>query len=165
MIEAQTRTLKAAADYGISLIVFRNTLAKGLGLNLTESLCMTILGVRAEVAPTLLANLVGLTTGAMTTMLDRLEAKGFVRRRPNPRDRRGILIAATEHYQEAALKLVSAVQRDHRALLETYTEEQLAFIADFLSRFTENLARNSPDVRELRPMPDLTDTQALTPKS
>jgi DNA-binding MarR family transcriptional regulator len=150
MTDSQLRALKAAADYGISLIVFRNTLAKGLGLNLTESLCMAILGVRSELSPTQLAGLVGLTTGAMTTMLDRLEAKGFVRRRPNPGDRRGILIAATEDYQTSALRLVAGVQRDHRALLETYGEEQLGVITDFLDRFTENLARNSPDVRELR---------------
>jgi DNA-binding MarR family transcriptional regulator len=150
MTDSQIRTLKASADYGVSLIVFRNTLAKGLGLNLTESLCMAILGLRSEVAPTQLASLVGLTTGAMTTMLDRLEARGFITRRPNPRDRRGILIIATEAYQAAAQKLVAGVQKDHHALLSSYGEDELEIIREFLEKFTENLARNSTDVRELR---------------
>lgn len=149
MNESQTRTLKAAAQYGISLIVFRNTLAKELGFSLTESLCMTILGLRGAATPTMLAGLIGLTTGAMTTMLDRLETKGFVRRKPNPRDRRGILIEATETYATGASRLVERVQRDHRTLLQGYTDAELAIIEDFLTRFTENLAENSSDVREL----------------
>lgn len=149
MNEAQIRTLKAAANYGVSLVIFRNTLAKELDLTLTESYCMTILGLRDAAAPTMLAGLIGLTTGAMTTMLDRLEARGLVRRKPNPRDRRGVLIEATGKYRTAAGKLVERVQTDHRALVQGYTDAQLATVEDFLTRFIENLAKNSSDVREL----------------
>lgn len=151
MNQAAQTTLLAARDLGVAMALFRNSLAKSLGLNLTESLCLTLLGVQDGLTPTKLARLTGLTTGACTTMLDRLEAKGYLRRLPNPRDRRGVLVELTDAYRVAGRGQVAGVQAAHRALIESFSDAQLAVVADFLNRFTRNLADHSPDVAAVFP--------------
>jgi DNA-binding MarR family transcriptional regulator len=139
----------AARDLGISTMLFRNSLAKALDVNLTESLCLALLGIRNELSPSSLARYIGLTSGATTTLLDRLEKRGFVARVANPQDRRGIRVALTSEYQRQAQALVVGVQKAHRDLISRYSPEQLGLVTDFLQRFTENLAQNSQDVRDL----------------
>lgn len=145
--QVELTALMAARDAGISTMLFRNALAKSLDLNLTESLCLTLLGIRAELSPSMLSRVIGLTTGSTTTMLDRLEKRGFIRRKANALDRRGILIELTAEYQTQAQKMVVGVQKAHRELLRRYSPEQLRIITDFLHRFTRNLMDNAEDVR------------------
>ncbi len=147
--EGERLALKAVREVGLGTILFRNSLAKSLDLNLTESLCLTLLGIQESLSPSRLAKLVGLTTGATTTLLDRLERQGLVERRANPHDRRGVEIVLTSTYQEKAQKLVEGVQKAHRELLQSYSEEELALITGFLMKFTQNLKEHSSDVREL----------------
>ncbi|HTH14317.1 MAG TPA: MarR family transcriptional regulator [Spirochaetia bacterium] len=147
--QAEMQALMAARDLGIGTMLFRNSLAKALEVNLTESLCLTLLGIRNELSPTVLARYMGLSTGATTTLLDRLENRGLVTRVANPKDRRGIHIALTPEYQRRAQGLVVGVQKAHRDLISRYSEAQLAVITDFLQRFTGNLAQNSDDVLDL----------------
>ena len=58
------------------------------GLNRTDMRALDIVGRAGPLAPTALARLLGFTTGGVTTVLDRLERAGYVRRRPDPADRR-----------------------------------------------------------------------------
>jgi DNA-binding MarR family transcriptional regulator len=89
--------------------------------------------------PTELARYTGLTSGAATTMLDRLERGGFITRRPNPSDRRGVLVEITSKWGETAGPLVAGVQQAHAELIARYTAAELETIADFLNRFTDNV--------------------------
>ncbi|QNE48537.1 MarR family transcriptional regulator [Glaciihabitans sp. INWT7] len=59
------------------------------------------LGEIGEVTPKALAQELGLTTGAMTAMVDRLEASRLVLRRPNPDDRRSLYVRLSPTGQEA----------------------------------------------------------------
>jgi DNA-binding MarR family transcriptional regulator len=144
--DLQLTVLLAARECGIGTILFRNALAKKLGLNLTESLCLTILGIKSVSAPTELARYIGLTTGSITTLLDRLEKRSFVRRKPNPDDRRGVFIEIDETYARTAQELVAGIQKAHRELIASYTEEELEIIADFLHRFAENLREHAEEI-------------------
>jgi DNA-binding MarR family transcriptional regulator len=141
--------MMAARDVGIAMILFRNSLAKQQNLNLTESLCMTLLGVKGQLAPKELARLSGLSSGAMTTLLDRLEKRAYVRRSQNGQDRRGVIIEATDQYRAEAQQSVVNVQKAHRELIQRYKPEELAVIKDFLQGFCQNLARDSDDVAYL----------------
>lgn len=137
--ELQSQVLMAARDNGISSILFRNALSKAQGLTLTESLCLTLLGIKQVSTPKELARYTGLTSGATTTMLDRLEAKGFIKRKPNPNDRRGVLIELVEGKSKQSAKLVAGIQKAHRDLIAIYSDDELAVITDFLLRFTQNI--------------------------
>jgi DNA-binding MarR family transcriptional regulator len=62
-----------------------------------------------------------ITSGAMTTRLDRLESLDCIQRRPDPSDRRGVLISLTETGQVIAAEAFAAVMRSEEALLASLT--------------------------------------------
>ena len=104
------------------------------GLNRTDMRALEIVSRAGPLTPTGLARLLGFTTGGVTTVLDRLERAGYVRRRADAADRRRLVVevtaATTARDQEAFGDLI----RQTGELLATYTEDQLAVIDDFLTR-------------------------------
>ncbi len=144
--DLEAEVLEAAGDSGIGTILFRNALAKKLGLSLTESLCLTILGIRLASTPTELARYTGLTTGATTTMLDRLEKRSLIRRKPNPEDRRGVIIEIDPNFSSTARSLVAGIREAQRKLAARYSKEELKTIADFLRGFTGNLREHTAKI-------------------
>src|SRR5215470_2847981 len=66
------------------------------GLNRTDMRALDISGRAGPLAPTELARLLGFTTGGVTTVLDRLERAGYIRRQPDPADRRRQVVQITE---------------------------------------------------------------------
>ncbi len=130
----------AAREQGISSVLFRNATGRKLGLNVTDSECLSILSIRGGVStPTELGRYTGLTTGSTTAMLDRLEKAQFIKRVPNPDDRRGVLVKIDKKYAEKAGPLVSGVQKAHSNLVASYSAKELETIIDFLTRFTQNV--------------------------
>ena len=90
--DLKKRALMAVRDYGVNLTLFRNAMSEWAGLNVTDMECLRLLFHKGIATPSELARHTGLTSGATTAMLDRLEKAGLIERRPNPDDRRGTLI-------------------------------------------------------------------------
>lgn len=147
------KALGAARNVGIATILFRSVLAQRTHLSLTESLCLTVLGLRGSATPTELARLVGLSTGSMTTLLDRLEERGIIRRRPRPGDRRGLLVEVAEGHQKDSFNLVSGIQEAQKRLASEYSPEQLELIASFLNRYADNLRDQAQNLLPEFPWP------------
>lgn len=78
---------------------------RAMGINSTDGRCLDIIDRRGLISAGQLASEAGLTTGAVTAVLDRLEAKELVRRVPDPSDRRRILVEVTDKQREAAGRL------------------------------------------------------------
>jgi DNA-binding MarR family transcriptional regulator len=77
----------------------------------------------------------GLTTGAITGVIDRLEQAGFVRRERDPNDRRRIIIQPLIEKAEREIgPLFQSLGQAMDALAAQYTEQELAVIGDFLKR-------------------------------
>lgn len=74
---------------------FRATLARELGISLAELNALSHVAEQVDLTPKKLSELMDLTTGAMTTMIDRLERAGLLARQPHPTDRRSLLLALT----------------------------------------------------------------------
>jgi DNA-binding MarR family transcriptional regulator len=144
--ELEKKVFFAARDQGVSSVLFRNAIARKLNLNATDSECLSFLAIKGTSTPTELAKFTGLTTGSATAMLDRLEKAHFVVRKPNPNDRRGVLIEIDPHYTKAAMPLVMGVQKAHKELLAGYSSEELIAIADFLTRFTKNVTEHTKKI-------------------
>ena len=138
----------AARDQGVSSVLFRNAISRKLGLSVTDSDCLSFLSIKGVATPTELARYTGLTTGSATAMLDRLEKAKFITRKPNPEDRRGVLVEINKQWREAAGPLVAGVQEAHGELIARYSSEELKTIADFLTRFTENVKRQTEKIEE-----------------
>ena len=140
--------MMAARDQGISSVLFRNAIGHTLGLSITEYEALSFITIKGTATPTEIARYTSLTTGSTTTMLDRLERMGFVSRKANPSDRRGVLVEVNASYQEKAQPLVAGIQQAHRELLATYSEEELKTIADFLTRFTGNVSAATKEIEK-----------------
>jgi DNA-binding MarR family transcriptional regulator len=146
--DLENHVFAAARDQGISSVLFRNATSRKLGLSATESECLSFLIIQGVVTPTQLANYTGLTTGSITALLDRLEKARYITRTPNPNDRRGTLIKVDSHYMEVAGQLVAGIQQAHRKLLTTYSKTELEIIADFLTRFTDNVNKQAKEIEQ-----------------
>jgi DNA-binding MarR family transcriptional regulator len=107
------------------------------GLNRTDMRALDIIGRAGPLAPTDLARLLGFTTGGVTTVLDRLERAGYIRRLADAADRRRLVVEATAATAARDREVFGNLIRQTGELLATYTDDQLAVIDDFLTRARE----------------------------
>src|SRR5215203_235919 len=124
------RSLDAVRDYGVHLTLFRNAVSEWAGLNATDIECLRHLFLKGIATPSELARHTGLTSGATTAMLDRLEKAGLIERRPNPDDRRGTLVAPTKSSTEKAASWFEGARKAQDELISSYSEEELEIISD-----------------------------------
>jgi DNA-binding MarR family transcriptional regulator len=111
---------------------FDQAVADAIGLNRTDMRCLDVIDREGPIPAGRLADATGLTTGAITTVLDRLERAGHARRVRDPDDRRRVLVELTPEAQRHA----SSFYAEHAALAEglyqRYTESQLELLLEFV---------------------------------
>ena len=116
-----------------------------LGINRSDARCLDIVERHGRITAGDLAAESGLTTGAVTALLDRLERGGAVRRVPDPGDRRRVLVELTPAAQRTSNELYGPMAEAAASLLSRYSRDELLLIRDFLRRgremSTEQLAR------------------------
>ncbi|PWB69020.1 MAG: MarR family transcriptional regulator [Anaerolineales bacterium] len=135
--ELKKRALMAVRDYGVNLTQFRNAMSEWAGLNATDMECLRLLFQKGIATPSELARHTGLTSGATTAMLDRLEKAGLIERRPNPNDRRGSLIAPEKSSAEKMAAWFESARKAQDELVSSYSEGELEIIADVFERFAK----------------------------
>jgi DNA-binding MarR family transcriptional regulator len=135
--DLKKRALMAVRDYGVNLTLFRNAMSEWAGLNVTDMECLRLLFQKGVATPSELSKFTGLTSGATTAMLDRLERAGLIERRPNPNDRRGSLIAPAESSGEKAASWFESARKAQDELISSYSESELEIIADVFERFAK----------------------------
>ena len=135
--ELKKRALMAVRDYGVNLTLFRNAMSEWAGLNVTDMECLRLLFQKGVATPSELSRFTGLTSGATTAMLDRLERAGLIERRPNPNDRRGTLIAPVPSSGEKAASWFESARIAQDQLISSYSESELEIIADAFERFAK----------------------------
>lgn len=117
---------------------FDNLAAERLGVNRTDLHCLNTIENSGGLTAGELAEEVGLTTGAVTGVVDRLERVGFARRVPDPDDRRRVKVEVTPKFYSRAGKIWGPLRADWEAALSgRYTAEQLERIIEFLRATTE----------------------------
>lgn len=108
---------------------FERSLASELGVNPTDLTAMQHLIVAGALSPTGLAERLGLSSGAITTVIDRLEGLGHVHRTPNPDDRRGTLVyPEPASIGRAMSRIVPMVTEVDRAINDFDIAEQSAIL-------------------------------------
>ena len=135
--DLKKRALMAVRDYGVNLTQFRNAMSEWAGLNTTDMECLRQLFIKGISTPSELARHTGLTSGAATAMLDRLEKAGLIERRPNPDDRRGTLIVPAQSSAEKAASWFTSARKVQDELISSYSESELEIIADVFERFAK----------------------------
>jgi DNA-binding MarR family transcriptional regulator len=119
---------------GAQSVLLSDTVANLVGANSTDLECLDLLGLAGPITAGKLAAHTGLTTGATTAVIDRLERAGFARRLRSTEDRRSVLVEA----QPERLRQIEALYEPLAAavarLNEEYGDRQLAVVVDYLSR-------------------------------
>lgn len=127
-----------------SALLLQEAVAARLGLSATESKCLDIIR-RAQsgevVTPTLLVERTGLTSGAITGVLDRLESARFVRREKSPSDRRQIVVRSLPDRDEELRSVYEPYQQAFRDLLAHYQPNELLVIGRFVRETIELIER------------------------
>jgi DNA-binding MarR family transcriptional regulator len=117
---------------------FDNRAAEALGVNLTDLHALNVIENRGGVTAGALAAEAGLTTGAITGVLDRLERAGYARRVPDPTDRRRVRIEATDHFYARADELWRPVAAEWQTeLARRFSADELDVITEFLDATNE----------------------------
>ena len=136
-IDLMIRTNMAARDYGIQMTLYRNIIFEKLAVNGTDMECLGFLLSKRISTPTELAKYTGLSSGATTAMLDRLEKAGLIERRPNPDDRRGTLVTPAKSAAEKAASWFESARNAQDELISSYSEKELEIISDVFERFVK----------------------------
>lgn len=140
-------------DLGTAALVFHQTVADRLGLNPTDHKCLDLLHRATDPTAGDLADWTGLTTGAVTGVIDRLERRGFVRREAHPTDRRKVMIRTIpERYNDVVALFVGLAEK-MGTLAAGYTETELAIITDHMARSAEIFRAETKNLREMADRP------------
>lgn len=133
--------------------------ADRFGLNRTDMRALDILSADGPLAPSALARRLGITTGGLTSVLDRLERAGYVQRRGDPDDRRRQVVeptaAAALRGREVFQDLIKMTTR----FLNGYTDDQLRVINDFLTRMGQLTTEYAEALTRRPPVPLSTPTR------
>lgn len=116
-----------------------DVVAASLGVNATDLRCLELIEAEPDLTPTRLAELAGITSGAVTGVLDRLEASGFVRRETDPNDRRRFIVRAAPERMAEVAEAYRPVLDHVEKLIAPAGASYLEDLAASLARETERL--------------------------
>lgn len=134
--DLEQQVILGAREYGISTVLFRHVVGSRLGVNVTDMECLALLFFKGFATPTQLAQHTGLSSGATTAMLDRLEKGGLIARKPNPQDRRGWLIRVAPQAIQTVGPMFASVRKAQGELLQRYSEDELTVLTRFFTEAT-----------------------------
>jgi len=142
-------TLEAALrETSAQTVLFSHAVADRAGINPTDLETLDILVRTGPMTAGRLAELTGLTTGAITGLVDRLESRGYARREPHPSDRRSIIVRPLIENAERDLAVsYAAMSKAMDELISRYSDEEIAVIADFITRAAAVTAEQIAKVR------------------
>jgi len=129
-------------------VLYSQAVAGRLGINSTDLECLDHI-LRGPVTAGMLAGLTGLTTGAITGVIDRLERIGLAQRESDPADRRKTVVRALPTVLERIAPLFEPMERAAMAVLSKYRDDELALILNFLTRARDAALTAMSELRAL----------------
>ena len=132
-------------EFSSAVVMFHEAIGQRLGLSAAERKCLDILDRLGPVSAGRIAEHTGLTTGAVTGLIDRLSRAGYLERMPNPADRRGVLITLRPDspHDKILPSVFGPLATDLAEVASHFDPDQLAAIGEWIARTTEVLHRNT----------------------
>lgn len=135
--QLNTAVIAAIRRMVMGAVLSNQRKAEVLGLHPTDLQILNILEMAGAATPKQLAEATRLTTGGITVALDRLELARYIKREANPTDRRSVLIHFLPKPGHPIFDLYKDDEGQVRKLLTSYTEDEVALIANFLAKLTD----------------------------
>lgn len=148
--DKQAEVLRELRQFtGLGASFFRAAAAR-IGMTVTDMQVLDILEGAGPSTAGQLADLTGLTTGAITGMLNRLEESGHVRRERDPNDGRRVIVQLVPKESEERAAVFSSLGQAWDTIVSQYDEAQIAFLLEFLR---QNNAVSRREIVRLREAP------------
>jgi DNA-binding MarR family transcriptional regulator len=128
---------------------FEDAAAEYFGVNRTAMRCMDVLERVGRLTAGEVATQTGLSTGAVTALLDRLERAGYVRRVRDPADRRRVWVELTETARKLAEEVYGPLA-EAMAEYNRYSDSDLRLITAYIERGSKFLLELAARVEEMR---------------
>ncbi|MFD3508479.1 MarR family winged helix-turn-helix transcriptional regulator [Nocardia sp. NPDC058666] len=130
-------------DYGASFTELGRRFAETLGVHSTDAFALMEIAAAeqagAPLSPALLSKRITLTSGAMTTLLNRLEQAGYIIRSREHTDRRVVTLRCSENAARQADEFFRPINAAQDAILADYTPAQLAQFQTLLGRLRSSM--------------------------
>ena len=120
-------------------VIFGQTVANAVGVSSSDLECLDFLNIEGRVTAGRLAELTGLTTGAITGLVDRMEKAGFLRRERDEEDRRKVYIAIVPEALGKVGRFYEPLQKAVTKNWEGYSDAELKLILRFMSEGYETM--------------------------
>lgn len=129
---------KLSQKYAYASLQMHETIARKLGFSATDHKYLSFFLVKGELTAGELAELSGLTTGAVTGLIDRFEKKELVKRRFDSKDRRKVIIVPDS---QKIIKLFEPYYKEYQEetekLITNFSENEIEVIANYLLKSIE----------------------------
>jgi DNA-binding MarR family transcriptional regulator len=129
-------------------VLFSEAVAERLGMASSDVECLEVLIASGPATAGQLADATGLSTGAVTRMIDRLEGAGYVRRASDPVDRRRVIVEAVPERAATLAPLFDSIEKATAAEIERYPDVDLRLVLDFVRRTLELTRSETARVRD-----------------
>ncbi len=133
-------------------VLISQAVSERFGLTSSDLECLDLALLSGGATAGEFAQATGLTTGAITGVIDRLERAGYVRREKDPADRRKVVVRARPAMTRRIAPLYDSLQREMTALWSRYSDPQLALIFDFLARSCDLAVLEIAKLQQQRPV-------------
>ena len=132
-VESLTQQLR---KYGMRSVLFQQNMALKLGVFPTDLKTADILNETGPITAGELARITGLTTGAVTALIDRLEKAGIVKREKDLNDGRRVVIAPVAKRHKEILEHYQTLAQATKAMCVDYDEKEMELILTFVRNIT-----------------------------
>ena len=134
-------------EFTFELIRHQQAIAEKLGLNLTDFKALGLLHRRGDMTPKSLADALGMSAAATTTIIDRLEKARYVERKRGGEDRRSVSVHALEGSEKKVERLYKSLRDLTDTLLGSYSAKDLKVIGNYLSTATKTFREATAKLR------------------
>jgi len=133
-------------------VMFSQVVADKVGIHSTDNECLDFLLLNGPSTAGQLSELTGLTTGAITTVIDRLEKAGYVKRERDKDDRRKVIVAPnTEKIYAELTPYIMPMGVAVDTLCQAFSADELAIILQFITQANAAALQVIAEVRNLEP--------------
>jgi DNA-binding MarR family transcriptional regulator len=132
-------------------VIFGQTVANAVGISSSDLECLDFLNIEGRVTAGRLAELTGLTTGAITGLVDRMEKAGLVRRERDEEDRRKVYIAIVPQALGRIGSFYEPLQKAVTKNWEGYSDAELKVVLRFMTEGYDTMLGVLDDLKTKQP--------------
>ena|SRR5579871_5068697 len=142
-VSLQTDLNRAVRLFIAGSSLYSQRVAEKLKLHPTDLQFLNVLELLGPQTPKALGQYSGLSSGGVTVVLDRLEKEGYVRRQPNPKDGRSVVVDFSPAKRRKVTAHYDGVEERFNALLDSFPTDALETVLGFFARM--NAARTEDE--------------------